>query len=189
MKMPNAQREALGPAEHLIQTLLTFNDHMVHNRPGVIETAAGTPIDCCTALNTGATCIIDQTWEDVPELSITFVPPTEGWIIEVKGQVSYGCESGCGIATTGEGVTCRIEKGGNEVVGTLVAQVVQSQTHNKLGFMMPLGYVDVNPVAGTSITYTIGCTELQGGNNLLYNHTMDGNTPDSFLSMIAYPPH
>jgi von Willebrand factor type A domain len=42
--MPNDQREALGPAEHLIQTLLTFNDHMVHNRPGVIETAAGTPI-------------------------------------------------------------------------------------------------------------------------------------------------
>lgn len=30
------QRENLGPAERIIQTLLTFSDHLVHNRPGVV---------------------------------------------------------------------------------------------------------------------------------------------------------
>ncbi len=29
-------KDALGPAEHLIQAILTHNDHMVHNRPGII---------------------------------------------------------------------------------------------------------------------------------------------------------
>jgi len=28
--------ESLGPAERIIETLLTFSDHMVHNRPGVV---------------------------------------------------------------------------------------------------------------------------------------------------------
>ncbi len=44
--MPNnqQQREALGPAERIIQTVLTFNDHMVHNRAGMVEAAPGTPI-------------------------------------------------------------------------------------------------------------------------------------------------
>jgi hypothetical protein len=31
-----ARRENLGPAERIIQTLLTFTDHMVHNRPGIV---------------------------------------------------------------------------------------------------------------------------------------------------------
>lgn len=35
--------EALGPAEHLIQALLTHSDHMVHNRPGIVVPAPGTP--------------------------------------------------------------------------------------------------------------------------------------------------
>ena len=26
----------LGPAEHIIQAILTHSDHMVHNRPGII---------------------------------------------------------------------------------------------------------------------------------------------------------
>jgi hypothetical protein len=29
-------KDALGPAEHIIQAILTHNDHMVHNRPGII---------------------------------------------------------------------------------------------------------------------------------------------------------
>lgn len=33
-----ARVEALGPAEPILQTLTTFNDHMVHNRPGVVTT-------------------------------------------------------------------------------------------------------------------------------------------------------
>jgi Mg-chelatase subunit ChlD len=34
MKMPN--NETLGPAERIVQTLLNFSGHMVHNRPGLI---------------------------------------------------------------------------------------------------------------------------------------------------------
>lgn len=33
--------EALGPAERVIQTLTTMTDHMVHNRPGLVETSPG----------------------------------------------------------------------------------------------------------------------------------------------------
>lgn len=42
--MPNNNREALGPAERIIQTVLTFSDHMVHNRAGMVEPAPGTVI-------------------------------------------------------------------------------------------------------------------------------------------------
>lgn len=34
--MVQARNEQLGPAERIIQTLLTYSDHMVHNRPGVV---------------------------------------------------------------------------------------------------------------------------------------------------------
>ena len=36
--------EALGPAERIVQTLTTFTDHLVHNRPGVITPAPETNI-------------------------------------------------------------------------------------------------------------------------------------------------
>lgn len=40
----NPQRiENLGPAERLIETLLTNADHCVHNRPGIVTAAPGTP--------------------------------------------------------------------------------------------------------------------------------------------------
>jgi len=29
--------EQLGPAERIIQTLLSYSDHMVHNRPGIVR--------------------------------------------------------------------------------------------------------------------------------------------------------
>jgi von Willebrand factor type A domain len=32
-----ATNEKLGPAERIIQTLLTYSDHMVHNRPGIVR--------------------------------------------------------------------------------------------------------------------------------------------------------
>ena len=42
MKMVDQQRvENLGPAERIIQTLIGFQDHMVHNRPGMITDATG----------------------------------------------------------------------------------------------------------------------------------------------------
>ena len=41
----NPQRvEALGSAERLIAALLTHSDHMIHNRPGIVTPAAGTPV-------------------------------------------------------------------------------------------------------------------------------------------------
>ena len=36
--------ETLGPAERIVQTLITFNDHMVHNRVGVVTTDPSSPI-------------------------------------------------------------------------------------------------------------------------------------------------
>jgi len=36
--------EALGPAERILQTVLQFHDHAVHNRPGVVTTDPSTPI-------------------------------------------------------------------------------------------------------------------------------------------------
>jgi hypothetical protein len=35
------QHEALGPAERIIQTILTYTDHMVHNRPGLCTPGPG----------------------------------------------------------------------------------------------------------------------------------------------------
>lgn len=35
--------EDLGPAERIIQALLAYQDHMVHNRPGVVRLAPGVP--------------------------------------------------------------------------------------------------------------------------------------------------
>src|SRR5258706_14119081 len=32
-----AIQEQLGPAERIIQTLLSYSDHMVHNRPGIVR--------------------------------------------------------------------------------------------------------------------------------------------------------
>lgn len=34
-------RENLGPAERILQTLLTYSDHMYHNRPGIVTPAPG----------------------------------------------------------------------------------------------------------------------------------------------------
>jgi hypothetical protein len=29
-------KENLGPAERIVQTILAYSDHMVHNRPGMV---------------------------------------------------------------------------------------------------------------------------------------------------------
>lgn len=42
MQLDPTRLEALGPAEHVLQTLLTWSDHMVHNRPGLVVPAPGT---------------------------------------------------------------------------------------------------------------------------------------------------
>lgn len=42
MKMPNENHENLGPAERIINTLITHIDHLVHNRPGMVVPDART---------------------------------------------------------------------------------------------------------------------------------------------------
>jgi hypothetical protein len=37
-------KENLGPAERIINTLLTYNDHLVHNRPGMVVTDANSVV-------------------------------------------------------------------------------------------------------------------------------------------------
>jgi len=39
-----ARVESLGPAERILQTLLTYTDHCVHNRPGLISEDARSPV-------------------------------------------------------------------------------------------------------------------------------------------------
>lgn len=39
-----ATAENLGPAEHILRSILTYTDHMVHNRPGMVTTDARTNI-------------------------------------------------------------------------------------------------------------------------------------------------
>lgn len=34
--MPNHEQNALGPAERILQTVLSYSDHAMHNRPGVV---------------------------------------------------------------------------------------------------------------------------------------------------------
>ena len=36
--------ESLGPAEHILQALITYSDHMVHNRPGVVIPDRSLPV-------------------------------------------------------------------------------------------------------------------------------------------------
>ena len=40
----SSNNETLGPAERIIQTILTFTDHLMHNRPGVLVADPSAPI-------------------------------------------------------------------------------------------------------------------------------------------------
>lgn len=128
---------------------------------------------------------------DVPELSITFVPPTEGWIIQVGSTVSVGCSTGCSMSDS-EGFACRLEKGGSLIAGTQNLHTVRDfGVSATLATSTTMGTVDINPAAGTSITYTVACSE-DGVSGLLYNFQSDDATNNfdsqSNLWMIAHPP-
>ena len=67
--MPNNQQNAeaahLGPAERIIQQLVGFTDHMVHNRPGMVtpdgRTAIGVrwaPVTHSVDATTGAKTVL-----------------------------------------------------------------------------------------------------------------------------------
>lgn len=130
---------------------------------------------------------------DVPELSITFVPPTEGWIIQIGSTVSIGCDTSCSMGNN-EGWACRLEKGGSLIAGTQVLRIGQLDegTSTSFSHMTTLSAIDINPAAGTSITYTVACVE-EGESDIIYNFQSDDATNNfdsqSNLWMIAYPPH
>jgi hypothetical protein len=129
---------------------------------------------------------VASTYGDVPDLSITFVPPTEGWVIDVRSNISIGCTS-CGLAA-GEGAICQIEKGGTAIAGTERTFIAQS-TSTAAAAQIAMDTVDINPAAGTSIIYTVACQKV-GTNALLYNkEDTENNDIGSSLTMIAYPPH
>ena len=152
------------------------------------------PIDCCTGAGTGD-CDIDTTFQVVPELSISFNPPTPGWIAEIHANVSIGCDGTCGLAATqNSGVSCEMWKDGSGVTGTAMLhlpQIASSGSNNPsdMSFLVSIDYVDINPVPGTDIVYQVACQE-EGSNLLLYNWTSDDTNPsESNLWMMAYPPH
>jgi len=63
---PEAQRlEALGPAERIIQTITSYTDHMVHNRPGLVTPDArqkiGVRWEQATWIKEGATKVVYRT--------------------------------------------------------------------------------------------------------------------------------
>jgi len=158
------------------------------------------PQPCCTGAGTG-TCEIDGvthnagTWVDVPELSITWVPPTEGWMVNVGGTLSIGCDGGCGAAGASDGVLCRLEKDNAAVTGTTVGEVsnIDAGGASDIIFRFEFQTIELNPTAGTSTTYTLACTESgtipDAPGRFLYNPTdATPSATSSQLWMIAYPP-
>jgi len=113
----------------------------------------------------------------------------------VKASISVGCTACTSASVQDEGVVCRLEKGGSEIAGTEVGWTYNdtSASGQEVLAVLSMNYIDVNPVAGTSITYTVGCVELTGANEFEINPTVSlasGTvTPASSLSMIAYPPN
>ena len=128
-------------------------------------------------------------YEAVPTLSVAFRPPTENWIVHVGATVSAGCAGDCNMRTD-EGIVCRLEAGGSELAGTVQAFITDDDGGaNDVNIGLTFNYIDINPVAGTTITYTVDCQE-DGPNDIVFNFTTDSlETTDSNLWFIAYPPH
>ncbi len=133
----------------------------------------------------------------VPDLSIVFVPPSEGWNISLQGNVSLGCSGNeCNSAwNPDEGVVCHLAVGGSEITGTQRAWVHAEEL--SIGdspiAQLTLNTVVRNPVAGTSLTYTVACVEEDdgGASDAVFNPVTNDNSREtqSTLTMIAYPPH
>jgi hypothetical protein len=149
------------------------------------------PWDCCTASGAGATCDITSSFQDVPELSITFVPPTEGWMISIRANISMGTTSASPALNEEGGHLCQLEKGGTLIAGTIRGkQIVDSDSSGGEELkQITTESLEVNPVAGTSITYTVACRYYDTDNDYYYNPTIVTLVPTSSLTMIAYPPH
>jgi hypothetical protein len=120
---------------------------------------------------------------DVTDLSITFVPPTEGWMIQVGGTISTGCASNCSVEND-EGVTCELQKGGSGITGTVHSVYYETGDLQDIAHAITMNAIDINPTAGTSITYTAECFQV-GSHSATFNY----NSDESNLWMMAYPPH
>ena len=147
------------------------------------------PIDCCTGSGTG-NCDIDASFQKVPELSISFNPPTPGWIVQVGAAISVGCTDSpdCGF-TIDEGVACQLQKDGSAIAGTTLLEIEQFNTGADTSLSLQMSSIEINPVPGTDIVYTAACREI-GTNLLLYNFESQTTVESqSNLWMMAYPPH
>ena len=133
---------------------------------------------------------------DVPELSIVFTPPTQGWVIQIGASVSLGCDETCNIDTIeNEGYTCRLESGGSIIAGTLMMELGDFTADFSLAdttdfsALATMTAITINPAPGTPITYTVACHEV-GTNDIVFNYQQGGDRDSqSNLWMIAYPPH
>jgi len=130
---------------------------------------------------------------DVPELSISFNPPTPGWIVHLTTNISIGCDSATCSLGAAEGFACQIEKDGSAVSGTLSHTIGDFAESTDTSFHYSSSYIDINPMVATAVdvVYTVACVEI-GTVGLIYNFQNDGtNTEESHsqLMMMAFPPH
>lgn len=87
----------------------------------------------------------------VPNLSVTFTPPSPGWIVQVHAIVSWG-ETNAAIQAN---LICNLDNG-SDMAGT---QTVDSLDFTGLDGMgqVVVGGLDLNPTPGTTKTYTVEC--------------------------------
>ena len=163
-------------------------DHIGVYRQEAVEVPEAGIVAVYDTYTTSPGTSLTGSYTDVPELSITFVPPTEGWIIRVGADISVGCDdtdTDC-ASTANDGWKCQLEKGGSSLAGT-VHEYLQGGAHTStdIGAVINMNYIDINPAAGTSIVYTAACLEI--GLEVEYNGGV--NSTESNLWMMAYPPH
>lgn len=130
-------------------------------------------------------------YADVPELTISFTPPTPGWVAQIGATVSLGCTDDCAVDADA-GFSCQLEKDGTLIAGTQMHQVGfnQASDSSNVSYTANLTAMEINPVPGTDIVYTVACRE-EGVNGMVFNYQSPTNTTDSQsnLWMMAYPPH
>ena len=134
---------------------------------------------------------------DVTDLSISFNPPTPGWIVQLGATVSIGCDSATCNIEADEGFACRLEKDGSVIPGTLINELGPTDATD-YSTSVYLTAIDINPMVTTAvdIVYTVACREEDNGAGgtitLIYNYQdSSAGLGKSFsnLWMMAYPPH
>ena len=159
-------------------------------RSEIVESGIVAVYDTYITAGSGASLEEEATgFADVPELSIDFTPPTPGWIMQIGATISVGCTDDCNLDAD-EGFTCRLEKNGNAIAGTLILEIGDSDAElSDVSFSVTMNTIEIDPIPGIGIQYTVACRE-EGENDLVYNLRVDGaDDSESNLWMMAFPPH